>query len=513
MGGWLDAMESHATVGLPRTVRVPLSLLVAEVVEDWAQQPDGSGSDRAHDSSADEKIAGLKIATGDTPLPQQEHIGCDSEHCARTNHSALIALLTSIELESLAASLREETLLSLFVLLEDRPNLLARLKELGVAALPQRQRICNALAKARRADLARRDLLTQQPQGVLAARSGALGRALPPPATVSLPGVDGLSGYLLTARGETFYLNGRSSTLVDALAPDGPTLRAVAHLCTLAGIPLVILGPRHPSPATTEARLTLERALGCAPVYLAHTAQQQDSQQAEGHDTIADSADTTTNGNADGTRVAGAVATFMLPTLDVLAPPKDPDDRRVSRRKLAGRRLQAVWRGGRGGEAEGGGESFGESNYGGGGGVDGQGLRARLVQYCAGRASFDVGFADDAPPLSRRHQGAYRVRLLVDGHGTWDAGWLSAICSGSVLVLVGKWLPPIPGLRAWEHYVPAAADLSNLGERVEWALTHPSAAALAERANQLYARCSAPGHASKELIEWFSAIIRGGVRG
>ena len=57
------------------------------------------------------------------------------------------------------------------------------------------------------------------------------------------------------------------------------------------------------------------------------------------------------------------------------------------------------------------------------------------------------------------------------------------------------------------HFIPARTDLADLDEKVEWALAHPDALAIASRARELYARLRSPGHAQRSLANNVAAMI------
>ena len=97
--------------------------------------------------------------------------------------------------------------------------------------------------------------------------------------------------------------------------------------------------------------------------------------------------------------------------------------------------------------------------------------------------------------------------LLVRGH-SWDPSWRWALGSGCVLVVVGSdVLPPVLQLQPWTHFIPAKDDLSDLRERVEYALHHPDADAIATAAMQLFAQLRSPGYAASSLTELFARIV------
>ena len=423
-----------------------LSQVVSSLVQKWRAEPN-SGSEQDHMASD----RGRSCKQRPDPVMVSPHLVAlaaaesSSIGCAM-DHAALGSLLSDIGLA--AVDLKSETLLSLILRLEDRPGCLARLKDLGVCVLPHRQKIANALAKAKRN----------------LAPSGTLPPVLPP-SSVFTESVSATCGYLCTARGRVMHLNGRSAMLAEVLAIEGPVMCEVARFAALAGFTVVVIAPQSPVGGVAP----LAAALGC-PKERLHVLR-------------------TARRHTEPTEPAGEPPGVM-PTFDALVAPIDPDDRRAARRRVQGRQLRAVWRGGRGD------------------GDESRALRERLVHFCSGRHDlFDVGFKDEAPALSQRQQGSYRVRLLLCSDARWDRGWLSALTSGCVLLVVGDWLPSIPELRAWDHFVPALSDLSDLVERVEWALHNDvDATAMAERSRSLGALLAAPGHLTRCLAGMFAEL-------
>jgi hypothetical protein len=332
------------------------------------------------------------------------------------------------------------------VRLEERVDFLATLKALGVGTLPQRQKLANAIAKARRAIGA-------------PAADGELSciRSLPLVAMECL----GSGVLVLTAKGDAFLLGERVRRLSTAHALDGPLVRLIARLARLARVTVALAAAPDGRPYAPIEPARLSEAVGMASVPLLLLAR-----------------------HVDATCVPG---TYLLGSLDSLAAQPDPDDRATVRLGLDRRARRAVWRGGRGSA------------------VSSEALRERLVRHCEGKDCFDVGFNDVAPLRSRRQQAASRVLLLVDGR-CWDAAWGWALGSGCVLVSVGEWLPPISELEPWVHYVPAAVDLSDLDERVAWCMDHEDARTIASNCRALYDTLHAPGGASRSLVRLFAQL-------
>jgi hypothetical protein len=87
--------------------------------------------------------------------------------------------------------------------------------------------------------------------------------------------------------------------------------------------------------------------------------------------------------------------------------------------------------------------------------------------------------------VAPREQAQARYLVSVDGWAAeWD-GLVWKLASGSTVLMVeSRWeLWYGAALRPWEHYVPVRADLSDLGDRVEWCRDHDvECRAIAERA-------------------------------
>jgi hypothetical protein len=100
------------------------------------------------------------------------------------------------------------------------------------------------------------------------------------------------------------------------------------------------------------------------------------------------------------------------------------------------------------------------------------GLTARQLLRKVGteqRLPLDV-FLDQ--PVTRRRQLTYKFLLDVDGYArTWDA-WAWKMASGSVVLSqASHWETTFTReFEPWEHFVPVAADFSDLDERLTWCL-------------------------------------------
>ena len=63
------------------------------------------------------------------------------------------------------------------------------------------------------------------------------------------------------------------------------------------------------------------------------------------------------------------------------------------------------------------------------------------------------------------------------------------LASGSVLLLQHRWSQFFyPGLKPWIHYVPLKYDISDLIERYEWLIAHPSQAKIIGENGQRFAK-------------------------
>ena len=140
-----------------------LSRIVCELAERWASQKDGL-SDHADLSLSDGNAVGShEVGSHERQTLDAGHLAAAFCHSTAIDvaasdangsqvcgsHGALVALLQSLGLGHLVQLLPCETLLSCYVRMEDRTMFLSYLKDRGVA-LPQRQALANAVAKARR---------------------------------------------------------------------------------------------------------------------------------------------------------------------------------------------------------------------------------------------------------------------------------------------------------------------------------------------------------------------------
>ena len=133
-------------------------------------------------------------------------------------------------------------------------------------------------------------------------------------------------------------------------------------------------------------------------------------------------------------------------------------------------------------------------------------LRGKVVAYCRGRPWADAAFVEEHNRLSRDAQARYKVLLLIDGNA-WASSWEWALASGSVCIWIGVWwlhlhTELVPWPEPGAHYVPAATDLSDLEERVQWVLGHPEeSAAIAQRAKQLFNRVASPEYTRSYIAD------------
>ena len=558
-------MQSHSTTTSATTPPSPLRDVVAELFEEWtSHRAEHDLRDGACAAAADDDVGDAKPLDTVAEPVSVEHLRSAVAWWVTEpafDQAWLQRLLDELRYGELLAPLRDETALSCFVRLEERTDFLARLNELGVA-LPQRQKLANTLTKARRELVAAGTLWKgvahptpplPPPAPPLTAAPTPTQHAPPPsmqPVEVSataptaaksatervpkdvfgrrgcrIPEVRLASldagGLLLTAHGLAFWINGRWPNLSHGHAADGPSVRAVARLAQLARAHVFV--PKLAAATSSLAVATDAEALAHALCKLPEAA-------------VAEAAAAAATSGA-GTAHSGAAAPtaplrlvvlltlrpllsatvsapsdplplplpphcHLLPTIDALAKAVDADDRPTTRFRFEGRRQQAVWRGGRGGEDE------------------ASSLRGRLVRHCGanpnpgwvvatgadGVPRLDVGFTDVAPRLSRRQMATCRVLLLVDGQASWDPAWTWALGAGAVLVVVGgRWLPPIAELEAWTHYVPVA-DLRDFDERVRWALEEPAAAQVARSCLELHDRLCSPQAASRALTRLFAEV-------
>ena len=467
-------MNSHAGTctgpeGEASGVPSRLGAVVTDLAAQWAACPD-SDLEGNHDStgeSGSEQLANNEHSSPCLTMDEARQAMAQGGAVTDSTSHDLAHILDSNGLTDIAEHLREQTLRSLLVRLEERVELLAFLKASGVDALPKRQKLANALSKLKREQYSELEQPTAAPLIV---------------SFDALDDDDGISNaFLFTPDGRQVILQSprvQQHQPPSTHALDGPILTAVRRLARLAAVhvlvPLVprcLIGSAAAAAASKSnavvsafaqkiaAELCVVRVVALLPYRLADAPHAPGSQ--------------------------------LLQSLDELANQPVLDERPTTRRRLARRRQVAIWRGGRGGAAE-----AGEGS-----------LRARLVHHCTGRSDYDVGFLGTAAPRSRRQMISCQVLLLVEGGSTgWDASWKWALSSGCVLVVLGSLLPPLPQLEPWAHFVPAAVDLSDLDVRVRWALEDPAAEAVAQRCRELYDELCAPGRAVRSLVGLFSEL-------
>ncbi len=92
------------------------------------------------------------------------------------------------------------------------------------------------------------------------------------------------------------------------------------------------------------------------------------------------------------------------------------------------------------------------------------------------------------PGLPMADHARYRFQIDIDGvANAW--GSMERFLCGSCVLKVGTpfemWFYPM--IRPWEHYVPVAADLSDLEARIDWCLSHPREARAVAEAGQRFA--------------------------
>ena len=500
--------------GVAHAVQAPKALreVVQELTQHWREHPD-SDFESAGGTSSSERTSAAATNVAQPECIELDDIRkviaqCDSRRAsASCGRRALCELLaTTLKLEGLV--LGNETLRSCCVRLESRTDFLNTLKELGVSAIPHRQKIANAVSKAKR--LHTPQLAPPQPPP-----PPHPSLPLPPPtgepqSTISIceerlpvvrfPSImaDGaeLQGLLLTADGRAYCIGDERAARPSAgHSVSGAVLRLVRQLLPLAAVHAFVPSSRS-APCDREA---LVQSLGSDNIVVLRAIRHCSSV-------------------CPPPSASSPSLDVLLGTLDQIAARRSPDEAPTVRVQLGKRASQATWRGARP-------RSASETS-----------LRCRLVHHCADKPQYDVAFvkeprrrshhelcrgrgggdhvnageaigagaggagAGDARPLSRLQQARCRVALLVDSANGWDAGWSWALSSGCVLVHVGVWLPPISQLEAWVHYVPAATDLSDLDERVQWALSHSDALLMAARCRQLYDELSAADAASRALV-------------
>jgi hypothetical protein len=86
------------------------------------------------------------------------------------------------------------------------------------------------------------------------------------------------------------------------------------------------------------------------------------------------------------------------------------------------------------------------------------------------------------PPVPASEWGRYRYQIDVDGNSNAWAGFFQRLLTGSPVLKVAspfgfqQWF--YHRLVPWRHYVPVAADLSDLAEKIEWLNAHERVAEL-----------------------------------
>ena len=87
-----------------------------------------------------------------------------------------------------------------------------------------------------------------------------------------------------------------------------------------------------------------------------------------------------------------------------------------------------------------------------------------------------------------REHARHRFQLDIDGVANAWATLERFLCGSCVLKVASPfemWF--YPSLRAWTHYVPVMADLSDLDERLDWCRSHPRDAEAIAKAGRRFA--------------------------
>ena len=134
--------------------------------------------------------------------------------------------------------------------------------------------------------------------------------------------------------------------------------------------------------------------------------------------------------------------------------------------------------------------------------------RSKVVLFCAARTDLcdarftslaPVADADAAramraalqlaPPMTMREQMAFKLSILPDGNGAPASRSGGFFASGFAVLKHESGFVEFfyPLLRPWAHYVPLLANLSDLGEKIEWARRHDAAAERIANASRAFA--------------------------
>lgn len=333
--------------------------------------------------------------------------------------------------------------------------------------IPERQRLANALCKLKRAEVVAQEEAEAESAEVEASTARSTdGLKTPVVLLNALP----MSGLVLTADGAASFVNESCPSLSASHAAQGPVLRQAAQLARLAHVAVAVPMVAKGVSAQAIDLDAFSRAL------------------------VADVAVLLPWRWVDAEPPRGC---HPLPTTDDLARDIEADERPTAQWRFSTRTPQAIWRGGRGvvaGWQAPSGRSCRPT------------LREQVVNHCDGRDGYDVAFRAAGTHMSLRQMRARRVLLLIDGP-SWDPAWKWALASGCVLVHIGRCLPPVCGLRAHDHFVPVSSDLSDLDEKVEWALRSPDAAALAGRCAQLHHDLCSAAAAKRALVRLFADLV------
>jgi hypothetical protein len=140
-------------------------------------------------------------------------------------------------------------------------------------------------------------------------------------------------------------------------------------------------------------------------------------------------------------------------------------------------------------------------------------LDARLTNYDFGdneagpalRAQLVREFGPPAETLSAASFVAYKYLISLDGVGAAWKRVATILACGSVLLLHNRWHQFFyAALRPWVNYVPVSYDLSDVVERYEWLVAHPTEArTIAENGLRLARETLSP----EALETYFAAVI------